>query len=374
MSYITTFDDYPIHQAIAPIAIPSTTDRNFYDRYWFNGLDPNSGYIFEIGIGIYPNRHIMDAHFSISYNGKQFSYHASQRLNPNRTPIKIGPMTLSIDEPMKELTFSLTDPENKLNCSLKFSATSVAHQEPRSTMLEGARTIMDTIRFTQMGKWSGVIKTELGKITPEEIYGTRDRSWGVRPIGEPEAGAPGMLTSEPGVYWCWAPIHFKNFCTHFGTFEDRDGKSTQLSGDILPLYQHHSEMPEQGTAKSLSALSHSIEWNTGTRWAKGAKINGVTEDGQDFKLELETMGPKFYCKGIGYQHDEWKHGVWKGEAETGYEVWDLDQINAGDYTFFHTHQIVKATLGDETGFGTLENLVIGRHSPSGFDDFFDGAK
>ena len=115
MSYITTFDDYPIHQAIAPIAIPSTTDRNFYDRYWFNGLDPNSGYIFEIGIGIYPNRHIMDAHFSMSYNGKQFSYHASQRLNPNRTPIKIGPMTLNIDEPMKELTFSLTDPENKLN-------------------------------------------------------------------------------------------------------------------------------------------------------------------------------------------------------------------------------------------------------------------
>jgi len=48
MNYITPFDDYPIHQAIEPITVPGTTDRNFYDRYFFNGLDPESGYIFEI--------------------------------------------------------------------------------------------------------------------------------------------------------------------------------------------------------------------------------------------------------------------------------------------------------------------------------------
>ena len=44
-------------------------------------------YIFEIGIGLYPNRHVMDAHFSISYEGKQYSFHASQRLDQNRVPI-----------------------------------------------------------------------------------------------------------------------------------------------------------------------------------------------------------------------------------------------------------------------------------------------
>jgi hypothetical protein len=86
------------------------------------------------------------------------------------------------------------------------------------------------------------------------------------------------------------------------------------------------------------------------------------------------MGPIFFCKGIGYQHDEWKHGIWKGESETGYEVWDLAEIDPGDYTFFHTHQIAKATLGSEQGIGMLENLVVGRHDPSGFEDFFDGAK
>ena len=240
MNYITPFDDYPIHQAIEPVTVPGSTDRNFYDRYFFNGLDPENGYIFEIGIGLYPNRHVIDAHFSISYEGKQYSYHASQRLDQNRMPIKVGPMSLTIDEPMSELTFSLKDPDNKLNCNLKFSANSVAHQEPRSLMMEGTRTIMNTVRFTQLGKWTGEISTEAGTINPKAIYGTRDRSWGVRPVGEQEGGAPGMLNQEPGVYWCWAPIHFKDFCTQFGTFEDRDGNTTQISAHKLPLYDDMS--------------------------------------------------------------------------------------------------------------------------------------
>ena len=55
----------------------------------------------------------------------------------------------------------------------------------------------------------------------------------------------------------------------------------------------------------------------------------------------------------------------------GYEVWDLNEINPEDYSFFHIHQIIKATMNDSEGYGTLENLVVGRHDPSGFKDLFD---
>ena len=34
---LTRFDDYPVHQTPEPVAHPSTGDRNFYDRYFFNG-------------------------------------------------------------------------------------------------------------------------------------------------------------------------------------------------------------------------------------------------------------------------------------------------------------------------------------------------
>src|SRR5262249_18567307 len=37
-SVITTLDDYPIHQTSLPVAFPATSDRNFYDRFWFCGF------------------------------------------------------------------------------------------------------------------------------------------------------------------------------------------------------------------------------------------------------------------------------------------------------------------------------------------------
>ena len=88
---ITDFDDYMIHQAPTPINQPSVTDRNFYDRYWFNGFD-------------------MEGFFSVK----------GRRVEVKR----------------------------------------------RTTM------------------------------------GTRDKSWGVRPMGEFEDGAPSKLSTNPGVYLC----------------------------------------------------------------------------------------------------------------------------------------------------------------------------
>ena len=40
---LTRGDDYPIHQTSEPIAY-SGTDRNFYDRYFFNGYGGASTY------------------------------------------------------------------------------------------------------------------------------------------------------------------------------------------------------------------------------------------------------------------------------------------------------------------------------------------
>ena len=43
--------------------------------------------------------------------------------------------------------------------------------------------------------------------------------------------------------------------------------------------------------------------------------------------------------------------------------------------FFILIKLLKATSRlRRRVFGMLENLVVGRHDPSGFEDFFDGAK
>ena len=84
--------------------------------------------------------------------------------------------------------------------------------------------------------------------------------------------------------------------------------------------------------------------------------------------------------GVGYSHPQWGHAVWQGELETASETYDLSDIDPLKYEHIHTHQRVRSTLRCEQtgetkeGFGILETIVIGRHAPSGFEEFFDGAK
>ena len=122
---ITNFDDYCIHQTAAPIAQPAQSDRNFYDRYWMNGMDIESGYIFEAGLGLYPNRHIMDAHFSVSLGGVQYAFHGSRRAPRERGDTSVGPLVVEILQPMRKMRLTVAPNEHNIECDLVFTAASV---------------------------------------------------------------------------------------------------------------------------------------------------------------------------------------------------------------------------------------------------------
>lgn len=373
---ITKFDDYCIHQTAEPIAAPSQSDRNFYDRYWFSGADSAGEYMFEIGFGLYPNRRVMDGHFAFTVGRKQYAFHASRRAPKERGETEIGPLKLEIVEPMRQVRVSLAANEHNIECDLLFTASSVPHEEPRNVMHDDGHLIMNNSRFTQMGSWEGFFSVDGQRYEVKQGNGVRDKSWGVRPVGEPQGGAPGLMNNEPGVYWVWCPMNFGDIATQFGTFEDRDGNPTQVSADLVPLYGKPDDIPalEDAGLVRMSEVSHKVHWRKGTRLAGGAEFRFADVAGNRYDFDVEPVGPVFYMLGIGYNHAEWGHAMWKGELETGREDWDLDEINPLDYQYLHTHQVVKAKMGDRDGIGILESIVIGRHDPSGFKDFFDGAE
>ncbi len=344
---ITGFDDYLIHQNSEPVNQPGPSDRNFYDRYWMNGFDRDGEFVFELGLGIYPNRHVMDGHFSVVVDGVQYCFHASRRAPMERKDTRIGPLSVEVLEPMRSLRIRLEANETGVECDLVFHARTAPVQEPKSDMREGVRVLMDTTRFTQLGAWEGhwSVGGIRREVRLESTLGARDKSWGVRPVGEPEAGAPGLLTSEPGVYWVWSPLVFDGFCTQFGTFEDHDGNSTQLGGAVVPWYENSAKIPygEDPGHRELSTASHSIEWQKGTRLAASAKLELVAEDGEKFKIELEPM-IRFQMLAIGYQHPEWGHGFWHAEEAIAGESWKLDELDLLDYKNIHTHSICRASM------------------------------
>jgi hypothetical protein len=130
---------------------------------------------------------------------------------------------------------------------------------------------------------------------------------------------------------------------------------------------------EGGGLIAKSKVDHNKTFVPATRRAQSVEFDFADKAGATYQISLEPL-QRFYMLGIGYNHVEWGHGYWKGELETCREDWNLDEVNELDYPFIHNHQVVKATMGDQVGYGTFESIIIGRHSPSGFKDFFDGAE
>ena len=147
---LTKADDYPIHQTADPIAYAGT-DRNFYDRYFFNGYAPDGSVFFAAALGVYPSLNVMDAAFCVVVDGVQHNLRASRILHMERMDTSVGPIGVNVVEPLQSLRVSVEPNEHGIAAELLFTARTAAIEEPRFTYRIGPRTIMDNTRLTQNG-------------------------------------------------------------------------------------------------------------------------------------------------------------------------------------------------------------------------------
>jgi hypothetical protein len=359
-------DDYPIHQLPEPIAT-SGTDRNFYDRYFFNGYTPDGSVFFAAALGVYPHLNVMDASFSVIADGVQHNLHASRILNMERMDTKVGPIAIEVIEPLQKLRVRVDDNEHGVKADLVFTKRALAVEEPRFTFRQGPRTMMDYTRLTQNGSYEGFIEVKGKRIAVESknFAGTRDRSWGVRPIGlaDPQPLAPPRL---PQFYWLWAPLNFEDKFMLYHNNAEASGKPWNTASVIGAL----------GNAEPVHMVScrSEIAFKSGTRHAKDAVIEAFDARGEKWRV---TLTPKynFYMSGIGYMNPDWGHGHYKGENALGYDEYETTKVNENDPRFLHVQAFCEAKLfgpdGERQGCGVLEQLIIGPHAPSGFKEIFD---
>ncbi len=373
---LNKLDDYPIHQTPEPIAHPATSDRNVYDRTWFNGYANDGSYYFGIGMAIYPHRGILDCAFSVvEQGGRQHCFYGSRRAPLERTDMSVGPFRIEIIEPMKRVRVVLEDNKSGVSCDLTFSARTASIQEGRQTLWSGARRVMDATRFDQFGRWNGVVRHPDGeiKVSDDMCFGTKDRSWGVRRVGEPETGGAPVMPG--GIFFLWAPLVWDDHISHAIFFDGPKGEALVREGIVAPLYKSEADVPgvEDGRDQRMATARHRVTYVPGTRLASSAEIDLVDHDGQTRTIELEPV-LKFQMKGLGYTHPEWGQGMWKGELETGGESFDPRQVDPLQPENIHVQQVVRAHDGARQGIGVLEQICIGPYAPSGFADYFDGAK
>lgn len=360
---LTHGDEYPIHQTPVPVA-HSGADRNFYDRYFFNGYDREASVYFALALGVYPGLDVMDAAFAVVRGGVEHCVRASKVMHMERMDTRVGPIRVEVVEPLRRLRVVVDSNEHGLRADLEFSARARPLEEPRFVRYLGPRLFMDLTRLTQHGVYRGWVEVEGSRIEldPARIVGTRDRSWGIRPVGEREP--IGAIRPVPQFYWVWAPIHFDDRVVLFDTNEDGEGVPWHRNGVIAGTGDAEPE--------TMADVRHRLVLRSGTRHASRCEIALVDRRGAEHRIDLEPIQP-FYMMGIGYTHPEWGHGMYRGELEVGGESIVLKDADPRLPQFQHVQWLCRARTRDEEGIGVLEQLIIGPHRPTGLSGILDMA-
>lgn len=361
---LTKADDFPIHQLPVPISEVGS-ERNFYDRYFFNGYNEGGEVFFATAMCVYPNLNLIDGSFVFVQDGIQHNFRYSRVLDQERMNTKVGSLTVEVIEPLKKLRISINDESNGISAELNFEGRFDPVQEPRMTLMNGPRVSMDSTRLTQHGRWMGKInfRGTCVEVSPKSFMGTRDRSWGVRPVGSPDSQAMAPLRL-PQFYWLWAPANFETFSSHVYFVDNEEGELTHF----------HSVLQEnkKGT-EILSTPKKIITYEENSRRIARAEVISRKNDGSEVKLIIQPKYRMFMC-GLGYMHPDWGHGMYQGENESMYDTYDLKE-DPHDPPFLHVQAISNftITMNNQTyrGTGVLEELLIGKHKPSGFEGLLD---
>lgn len=360
-------DDYPLHQTPEPLLHVGTDSPNAYDRYFFNGFDRSGERFFAVALGVYPNRRVMDAAFSCIVDGVQHNVRGSRACPADRTDTAAGGVRVEVIEPMRSHRITV-DGRHDVRAELTVTAMSPAIEEPRFRHVADGRVVLDYTRLTQFGSWSGWFEVDGERVEVDGFVGVRDRSWGVRPIGEPIAGPP----SVPQFFWLWAPTVFDDACTHFALNHESSGRPWHQSGAVTPVIGGDDATIDPGRVQRAHTAEFDVTWQPGTRWAERITTRLGVWNGDPVEISYEPV-LRFQMNGIGYRDAVWGHGKWVGPDESTRDRIVLDEVDPLHPDMVHIQAIARARWGEREGIGLVEQFVIGPHEPTGITGILDGA-
>jgi hypothetical protein len=357
-------DEYPIHQTPLPMNRVASSDRNFYDRCYYN-IHDRSGELFGVtGLGVYPNLGVIDAYAAVRHGDRQWSVKFSDALAARSLDQQVGGYRIEVIEPLRELHLTCQSPDGSLDFDLAWTGAFPAVQEEPHLLLSGDRPVLDASRFSQLGSWSGTMTvggTEFA-VTPDRWAGARDRSWGIRPVGESEPAGRAAAESLSGFWWLYLPLRFESCSLIVILQENPDGYRTlNTAKRVFP----------DGRIEQLGWPRAQISYRPGTRHPEAATLTLTGASGELVCVEIKTLTSVPLHVGAGYSGDpDWSHGRWMGRNWSGTAVYDLtDPQVAARIPWGVTDHLAHATMDGEEGWGLFEHASMGRHDPTGFADW-----
>jgi hypothetical protein len=353
---LSPLDDYPVHQIPEVMRHVGTSDRNFYDRYYFNAFPLSGDAMLIVGVGQYPNLGVTDAFALFRRETRHTVVRASRELGADRMDARIGPFQVEVIEGLKRLRVTLEPNEHGLSFDLTWAGSIPAQVEPQHYIRSQQRVMFDAKRLAQTGRWTGwiALDDDIETVAPDQWWGARDRSWGIRPVGESEP--PGIQARNPDTfYWLYTPVQFEDHSILCIIQEDDKGR--RVLEEAVRVRSDGTE-PEY-----LGRPEYRPVYAEGTRDVVTAAIGFSPPGGKPFDLRATPLLPVHLMAGTGYGLEaDWKHGMYQGPDLVVQGVsYDLGKPEDKARMWGLVDAVARFEYDGHTGYGLYEYWALGDH-------------
>jgi hypothetical protein len=279
---LTSLDESFAHQLVAPRAQTQYEDPRWAERTYYL-LHVDDELTINAGRQLYPHA----GHWDVFAAAAGFDREDALRTTPpfargdDPDAARVGPLSLSVTEPLEELRLVLDEPGFPLAYDLTFEAraTPVAH-DPTLVERDG-EMLTHSVSFFQPGLFSGTVTLDGVTREVERRAGFRDRSWGVRSHdGAPRRGL---------VVFCAA--EFEDESLYVLLHETGRGRRAYTGGWSLTA---------DGVADHVESAEHDLEF--AESWLEGGRLKLQMASGREREVAFETQ-TRLFLSAVGYSPD-----------------------------------------------------------------------
>jgi len=351
------------HQIVDTFATVSQADLAWTEKIWASLARTDGSLQVDFGLGRYHNRGVMDGFGGVSRGREQWTVRASRELESAPEAMAVGPVEYEIVEPLKQVRFRLAPNDAQpISFDLVLSGVTPPFFEDRNLTRNRrtGRIEVDVIRYHQGGWVSGTVTVdgETHEVRPEEWFGFRDHSWGVRQaVGTPPPDViAGIEPPPPGTRsgFKWTPFFLRRAD---GSYYETAIHVAERVG-ISSAYLNEAD----GSQEPVRRVVPEIQYDTRTRFVQQGALQITLESGEQRVVEVEALGESgFFLKPTGY--GIWKghkHGIWRGplEVDGDYigDCWDDEHLRLlGQFR----DTPIRVREGDAVGYGIMESMITG---------------
>lgn len=354
---LTDFDELTCHQTVTTFDHPDTSDRAWTEKLWCNIHDTTGELVLATGLGVYPNRNVLDGFACVNVgNREQTNIRLSRELRPRISELALGPLSYRVEQPFRRIRLALDDNPQGISYELELlGRLQPGEERPQFGRMRG-RLFVNTCRYAQLGRARGWVKVgdRRFEIDQEQHYAQRDHSWGIRMgVGAPEQGVQDQdIDPFRAMMINWLTAQFSDWGLYCYYIERADGRPMNLSGSVVRGLDAEAE------PRSIVRVEHDFRYHPrSARMAAGTMVLHL-EDGESVELSMEEL-TTLYLRGgnyIGYKGVT--HGLWMGPEWQDGETWNVADPAVANEVHGLDDTVVRLRCGDQQGYGIIENLIL----------------